>query len=229
MEFKTTPITSNHSLYVPILPTDMVLQGEPLFDEVSMKFLFKKMNWGEVSRVDYVSKKTNNHTKISAFIHFEEIYNTGIDNINRLLDPDVKDIKIHGYIDILGDSDHIYHSIYSHNNPRLKRYFAVRINKNPIKEVKVPDLNIHQLIASNEFMEKLLAEQTERIATLEAELSKYKSTAHESAPMTNDEFKTDNTWSLTNDATEKKYKCCSVCDGYKIDGKYTICYGRLHG
>ena len=200
----------NHSLYVRLLPTDMVLQGKPLFDEESMKFLFEKMNWGEVSRVDYVSKSdANNNTIVSAFIHFEEIYTTGITNINLLLDPDVKDIKIHGYIDILGDSDHIYRSIYSHNNPRLKRYFAVRINKTPIKEVKVPDLNIHQLIARNEFMEKLLVEQTKHITALETELSKYK---------------------LLNDVKEREQECCSVCDGFTQKGKeYTICYARTHG
>jgi hypothetical protein len=127
----------------------MVLQGKPLFDEESMKFLFEKINWGKVSRVDYVFKSVaNNNTIVSAFIHFEEIYTTGITNINLLLDPDVKDIKIHGYIDILGDSHHIYHSIYSWNNLRLKRYFAVRINKPRSKNL------ICQVIPTNKTEER---------------------------------------------------------------------------
>ena len=198
-----------NSLYVPILPTDMVLQGKQLFNEESIKEFFDKINWGKVSRVDYVSKPiTNNNTRVSVFIHFEELYSNGNLQMSRLADGEIQEVKIDGYND-----GYNRHFIYSANNPRLKRYFAVRINKTPIKEVKVPDLNIHQLIASNEFMEKLLEEQqiklhdfsvsnrsmeniieeqNVRIAALELELSNYKSTFNnEFAPMTIDELQTD--------------------------------------
>jgi hypothetical protein len=185
MEFNTNTASMN-SLYIPVLPTDMVLQGKQLFDEESMKEFFEKMNWGKVSRVDYVSKPmTNNNTRVSAFIHFEELYSTGKLHMCCLADGELQEVKIDGYNDSRNR-----HFIYSAINPRLKRYFAVRINKTPIKEVKVPDLNIHQLIASNEFMEKLIEQQKTRIAELEAELSNYKSTFDECAPMTIDELTT---------------------------------------
>lgn len=175
-----------NSLYIPVLPTDMVLQGKQLFDEESMKEFFEKMNWGKVSRVDYVSKPiANNNTRVSVFIHFEEFYSNGNLQMSCLADGEIQEVKIDGYND-----GYNRHFIYSANNPRLKRYFAARINKTPIKEVKVPDLNVHQLIASNEFMEKLIEQQKVRIAELEAELSNYKSTFNECAPMTIDELAT---------------------------------------
>jgi hypothetical protein len=185
MEFNTNTASMN-SLYIPVLPSDMVLQGKRLFDEESMKVFFENMNWGKVSRVDYVSKPiANNNTRVSAFIHFEELYSTGKLHMSSLADGELQEVKIDGYNDSRNR-----HFIYSANNPRLKRYFAVRINKTPIKEVKVPDLNVHQLIASNEFMEKLIEQQKVRIAELEAELSNYKSTFNECAPMTIDELAT---------------------------------------
>uniref|UniRef100_A0A6C0LPX1 Uncharacterized protein n=1 Tax=viral metagenome TaxID=1070528 RepID=A0A6C0LPX1_9ZZZZ len=185
MEFNTNTASLN-SLYIPVLPTDMVLEGKQLFDEESMKELFEKMNWGKVSRVDYVSKPiANNNTRVSIFIHFQELYSTGKLHMSSLADGELQEVKIDGYNDSRNR-----HFIYSANNPRLKRYFAVRINKTPIKEVKVPDLNIHQLIASNEFMEKLIEQQKVRIAELEAELSNYKSTFDECAPMSIDELDT---------------------------------------
>ena len=186
MEFNTATATLNKSLYVPVLPSDMVLEGKPLFDEESMKNLFEKMNWGKVSRVDYVSKPiANNNTRVSAFIHFEELYSNGILRMSCLADGELQEVKIDGYNDTRNRQ-----FIYSASNPRLKRYFAVRINKTPIKEVKVPDLNIHQLIASNEFMEKIIEEQKARIAALELELSNYKSTFNEFIPMDIDELDT---------------------------------------
>ena len=187
MEFNTATSTLNQSLYVPVLPTDMVLQGKQLFNEESIKEFFDIINWGKVSRVDYVSKPiANNNNRVSVFIHFEELYSNGNLQMSCLADGEIQEVKIDGYND-----GYNRHFIYSANNPRLKRYFAVRINKTPIKEVKVPDLNIHQLIASNEFMEKIIEEQKARIAALELELSNYKSTLNESLPMTIDELQTE--------------------------------------
>ena len=60
-----------------------------------------------------------------------------------------------------------YINIRSMNNLALHRYFAVRINRTPIPEVKVPELNIHQLIASNKFMENLIEEQKIKMEAME--------------------------------------------------------------
>jgi hypothetical protein len=46
----------------------------------------------------------------------------------------------------------------------------VRINKTPIPEVKVPELNIHQLIASNKFMENLIEEQKIKMEAMEEKI-----------------------------------------------------------
>jgi hypothetical protein len=50
---------------------------------------------------------------------------------------------------------------------------SVRINKTPIPTVNVPEVNVHQLVSSNKFMENLIELQKQRIAELETQLSKY--------------------------------------------------------
>jgi hypothetical protein len=57
--------------------------------------------------------------------------------------------------------------------------------------VKVPELNIHQLIDSNKFMENLIEEQKLKIAQMEAEMNELKNklnvagaSNHDSATMT---------------------------------------------
>jgi len=163
------------SFYIPVLPTDMVLNNKPLFDEDSMKEFFEtKKKIGKVSRIDYISKMGKNNNKIvSAFVHFEEMYDNNCIYFGKLL-TDLKqgilaEIQVGGYHD-----EHYYHRITSTINTRINRYFSIRLNKRPIQEVKVPELNIHQLIDSNKFMENLIEEQKLKIAQMEAEMNELK-------------------------------------------------------
>lgn len=153
------------SLYIPFLPKDMVLDGEQLFDETSMKNYFEeKVKLGKVSRVDYVSKsQPNGTTKISAFVHFECWFETSVEFINYITQN--QKVKLSGY------NSNKWYSITSSSNRNVSRFFSVRINKTPIPEVKAPELNIHQLIASNQFMEKLIEEQKAKMEQLEAEIA----------------------------------------------------------
>lgn len=156
------------SLYIPFLPKDMLLDGEPLFDETSMKNYFeKKVKLGKVSRVDYVSKsQPNGTTKISAFVHFEYWYETSVEFINYITQN--QEVKLSGY------NSNKWSSITSSSNKNVSRFFSVRINKTPIPEVNAPELNIHQLIASNQFMEKLIEEQKAKMEQMEAEIAELK-------------------------------------------------------
>ena len=163
------------SFYIPVLPTDMVLHNKPLFDEDSMKDFFEtKKKIGKVSRIDYISKMGKNNNKIvSAFVHFEEMYDNNCIYFGKFL-TDLKhgtipEIQIGGYHD-----DPYYHDITSSMNSKIRRYFSIRLNKRPIQEVKVPELNIHQLIDSNKFMENLIEEQKLKIAQMEAEMNELK-------------------------------------------------------
>jgi len=157
------------SLYIPVLPKDMLLDGEPLFDEGSMKKYFEeKEKLGKVSRVDYVSKPLpNGNTKISAFVHFDYWYENAKEFIHFITMNE--EVKLCGY------NKNYFHNITSSSNTNVRRFFSVRINKTPIPEVKAPELNIHQLIASNEFMEKLIEEQKAKIQQMEEEIANLKS------------------------------------------------------
>jgi hypothetical protein len=156
------------SLYIPVLPKDMLLDGEPLFDEASMKKYFEeKEQLGKVSRVDYVSKpQPNGITKVSAFVHFEYWFESARQFIDYITLN--QEVKLNGY------NSRQFVCITSSSNRNVKRFFSVRINKTPIPEVKQPELNIHQLIASNQFMEKLIEEQKAKMMEMEAELTELK-------------------------------------------------------
>jgi len=169
----STPLQNNQpswkSLYIPFLPKDMLLDGEPLFDEASMKNYFEeKVQIGKVSRVDYVSKsQPNGTTKLSAFVHFEYWFETAVEFIDYITKN--QEVKFTGY------NSNNWNSITSSSNRNVIRFFSVRINKTPIPEVKAPELNIHQLIASNQFMEKLIEEQKAKMEEMEAEIAELKS------------------------------------------------------
>lgn len=171
--YSSTPLQNNQptwkSLYIPFLPKDMLLDGEPLFDEESMKSYFEeKLQIGKVSRVDYVSKtQPNGTTKLSAFVHFEYWFESAVEFINYITQN--QEVKFSGY------NSNTWNSITSSSNRNVTRFFSVRINKTPIPEVKAPELNIHQLIASNQFMEKLIEEQKAKMEEMEAEISQLKS------------------------------------------------------
>lgn len=155
------------SLYIPVLPKDMSLDGEHLFDEASLKNYFEeKVQLGKVKRIDYVEKKLpNNGTNISAFVHFDIWYETAENMLYDLKEE--SEIRFNGY---WRPNRSQYINIRSINNVALQRYFAVRINKTPIPEVKVPELNIHQLIASNKFMENLIEEQKIKMEAMEEKI-----------------------------------------------------------
>lgn len=170
MEFTSAPAPLTKlnvqfkSLYIPVLPKDMSLDGEHLFDESSLKNYFEeKIQLGKVNRIDYVEKKlANNSTNISAFVHFDMWYETAENMLYDLKEE--SEIRLNGY---WTPNRRQYINIRSKNNLALQRYFAVRINKTPIPEVKVPELNIHQLIASNKFMENLIEEQKIKMEAME--------------------------------------------------------------
>ena len=171
--YSSTPLQNNQptwkSLYIPFLPKDMLLDGESLFDEASMKTYFEeKVKLGKVSRVDYVSKtQPNGTTKLSAFVHFEYWFESAVEFINYITQN--QEVKFSGY------NSNTWNSITSSSNRNVTRFFSVRINKTPIPEVKAPELNIHQLIASNQFMEKLIEEQKAKMEEMEAEIAQLKS------------------------------------------------------
>jgi phage I-like protein len=52
----------------------------------------------------------------------------------------------------------------------MSRFISVKINKTPIPEVKMPELNVSQLVASNKLMEDLIETQNKQMEEMEAEI-----------------------------------------------------------
>ena len=189
MEFQSAPAPLTKlnvpfkSLYIPVLPKDMSLDGEHLFSEAALTNYFEeKIQLGKVNRIDYVEKKLpNNGTNISAFVHFEIWYETAENMLYDLKEE--SEIRLNGY---WTPNRRQYINIRSMNNLALHRYFAVRINRTPIPEVKVPELNIHQLISSNKFMENLIEEQKIKMEAMEEKIRILTSMLHIS-----EEYKTE--------------------------------------
>jgi hypothetical protein len=189
MEFTSAPAPLTKlnvqfkSLYIPVLPKDMSLDGEHLFSEAALTNYFEeKIQLGKINRIDYVEKKLpNNGTNISAFVHFEIWYETAENMLYDLKEE--SEIRLNGY---WTPNRRQYINIRSMNNLALHRYFAVRINRTPIPEVKVPELNIHQLISSNKFMENLIEEQKIKMEAMEDKIRILTSMLHIS-----EEYKTE--------------------------------------
>jgi len=155
------------SLYIPVLPSDMSINGKSLFDESSlMDYFDKKINIGIVKRVDYVSKiLENKKSRVSAFIHFERFYDSAAMLLQKITNG--QDVRFNSFIN---EFDNRVCKITSTSNNRMNRFFVAKINKTPIPEITVPELNVSQLIANNKFMEKLIEEQKLKIAEMEEEI-----------------------------------------------------------
>lgn len=155
------------SLYIPVLPSDMSINGKPLFDEASlMDYFDKNLNIGIVKRVDYVSKiLENKKTRVSAFIHFEQFYECAGMLLQKILNGE--DLRFDSFINKF---DNRVCQITSTANSRTNRFFIAKMNKTPIPEVSIPEPNVSQLIANNKFMEKLIEEQKLKIAEMEEEI-----------------------------------------------------------
>ena len=166
------------SLYIPVLPKDMLLDNKSLFDEDSLtEFFEKKQEIGKVSRIDYVNKKMpNGIDKVSAFVHFEYIYGMNEGFVNYMNEHD--EFKVTGYYDYgMNGLNETFKIIRSATNPNITRYFSVKINKTPIPEITIPEENIHQLVANNKMMEKVIEEQKQQIEALQADILALKTLA----------------------------------------------------
>jgi len=157
------------SLYVPFIPKDLELDGVQLISEEPIKKYFEnQLDIGKVSRVDFITKESKHDpSALSAFIHFENWYETG-EPLRKILD-NLGEYKLQGYYD--GRNGH---NFKSSKNPYMRRFMTVKINKTPIQEVAEVPKNMHQIVNNYGLMEKLIEEQKQKIEELEKELEKYR-------------------------------------------------------
>jgi len=118
-------------------------------EEAFMKEVFLHENIGQVSRVDYVAKKTNEKELTTAYVHFEKWYDTPLTQ------------KIRSTIEKEGQYKYFV-------NPHS--YLLFRINHTPIKTVTDPSLNIHQMSAKAEYFEKESTYLKDLVVNMQKEL-----------------------------------------------------------
>jgi len=164
------------SIYIPMIPQDIMLDDKTCANVDGLTDYFEnKACIGKVKRVDLITKPRGNFTVLAAFVHFEQWYPDSDKIRNHLNHPKSNgEFRLGGYFD---KSANRFVNFYSSQNRTYQRFLPVKINKTPIPEIKpmeASELNIHQLVHSLELAretiannEKLLAEQSARIAELE--------------------------------------------------------------
>ena len=118
-------------------------------EEAFMKEVFLHENIGQVSRVDYVAKKTNEKELTTAYVHFEKWYDTPLTQ------------KMRCTIEKEGQYKYFVNAT---------SYLLFRINHTPIKTVTDPSLNIHQMSAKAEYFEKESTYLKDLVTNMQKEL-----------------------------------------------------------
>lgn len=157
------------SLYIPLLPKDIVLpDGRHLYEkEVLIDFFQNKLFLGEVTRIDYITKPTRVDDKaIGVFVHFADWHrNITTDYIINNMNEDGEAI-INSYWDY--NLHETFPFISSFNNQR--RYIKYKINHSPIPNVIDVPTNISQIVHDNTAMKAILIEKDAKIAELEQKI-----------------------------------------------------------
>ena len=163
------------SIYIPTIPHDLMLDGKPFGTvEDFTEFFEEKRRFGKVKRVDLVTKPRGNCQVASAFIHFEEWYDSS--KYFREIMTVNGEYKCDSYVYFSPFSK--VSTFYSSQNREFGRFITLKINKTPIREIEpmeLSELNVHQLVDRLNTMceqikanEKIMAEQDARIKELES-------------------------------------------------------------
>jgi len=148
-----------NSIYIPILPKDLMLENMEINNEETIKDYFEnKLQFGKVSRVDFITKASKTDgTAISVFIHFETWNEYSISFREHM--------EKQGEYKLYGINNNT--PFVSSKNKNIKRFITLKINKTPIPEVKEVPKNMHQIVNNYALMEKLIEEQKQKIKELE--------------------------------------------------------------
>jgi hypothetical protein len=160
----TTPLDLSQgdwtSIYMPVLPADLAMDnGDVKYnDEASLSAFFEdELKIGQVSRVDFVTRiiPGQETTVRSAYVHFDHWYDNNITKTVR------KTIQARGEFVCHG-----YYNGFDFCKFDRSRFITFKVNYKPIPTADA-SLNIHQLAAAKEALEKRVAELEARNAELE--------------------------------------------------------------
>jgi hypothetical protein len=166
------------SLYVSNIPNMLGVEcGENTFMRIHPKdiemIIESNLMLGKVSRVDYVKRENESGNYVNdAFVHFHHWYNNNeAKEFRKELDGGNPSVKVSGY--------HIGSTrrnlvVFQNNGTKKSAYINFKINHKPIEEVDDTDLNVHQLVAANKFLNEELESKNALIEKLEKELESLK-------------------------------------------------------
>ena len=148
------------SVYIPVVPIDLDIDSQDYTsDEMLRKFFEDDLKVGKVSRIDYVNKVKGQTNIRSAYVHFDYWCDSLAGHSFRKKLNTSSDAHITGYYDG-----------FEYRNFSGGRYMVMKINHSPIPEAD-PELNIHQLVAVNQELSRINADQAKEIVELKSRLA----------------------------------------------------------
>lgn len=163
------------SLYVSNIPNMLGVEcGDNTFMRVHPRdiemIVESNLMLGKVDRVDYVKRETDTGVFVNdAFVHFQYWYdNDEAKEFRRQMNDGNHSIKVNGY--------HIGSTrrnlvVFQNNGMKKSAYLNFKINHKPIEDAGETDMNIHQLVAANKFLNEELESKNAIIEKLEKELA----------------------------------------------------------
>lgn len=158
------------SLYIPMIPNGMLLEGKPFESEEDIKdFLKNKLKIGKVSRIDFITKMINNEPVRQAYIHMDHWYDNEDTHIIRNMIDTNGSTNITGYAIYPEAFNYtqrpITVSFTSSTFTRKLPFIKFKVNWNVIPSVD-EELNVHQLVAKTKRQQEIIDEQAKLIKEL---------------------------------------------------------------
>lgn len=135
-----------NSLYLRVLPADLVVDGMLVNNEETLKVLIEdKLKIGKVERIDF-SERNNHKGNVtrSAYIHFFMWDNLSGKTCRDMIETNGS-TRINGYINSLGEF--VPFMGQWHNGVGFNRFIELKKNINPISKTTNEEMNKEQLIS----------------------------------------------------------------------------------
>jgi len=165
----TLQIPTWKSIYVPVIPHDLTIDGLLMTNEETLRDYFEnKLQLGKIDRIDMVCRQANPQSGIvstSAFVHFEHL-NEDTSSLARLAEIENGDYKINGY---MLDGQYQFF-IRTMTRCKSMPFLSIKVNYKPLPTA-VETMNVHQLVAAKTELEKKLKEMEAEIFELKSMLT----------------------------------------------------------
>ena len=150
------------SIYIPVLPVDLTMDnGDMRYNEEdSLRWFFQnQLKIGEVSRVDFASKIVpgTDRTTRCAYVHFANWFDNRTTQVVRKTIAEKGEFSCNGYYDG-----------FEFCRFERGRYITFKVNHKPIPAA-TEDMNVHQLAAAKEFLDKKVSDLDLQVEDLKAQ------------------------------------------------------------